>query len=82
MTVACPEAGPHRLLRFQGNESVRKTINNNIRYATDREEKAVYGQQLEDQIRLRRETEQKEKVESREIAKQLVTQSRVQSPSN
>ena len=68
--------------RFQGHESVRKTINNNIRYATDREEKAVYGQQLEDQIRLRRETEQKEKVESREIAKQLVTQSRVQSPSN
>ena len=45
--------------RFQGNESVRKTINNNIRYATDREEKAVYGQQLEDQIRQRRETEEK-----------------------
>ena len=73
MTVACPEAGPHRLLRFQGNESVRKTINNNIRYATDREEKAVYGQQLEDQIRQRRETEEKEKVQSREIARQLVT---------
>ena len=72
MTVACPEAGPHRLLRFQGNESVRKTINNNIRYATDREEKAVYGQQLEDQIRQRRETEEKEKVQSREIARQLV----------
>ena len=51
---------------------MRKTINNNIRYATDREEKAVYGQQLEDQIRERRETEQKEKVESREIARQLV----------
>ena len=59
-------------LRFQGNESVRKTINNNIRYATDREEKAVYGQQLEDQIRQRRETEEKEKVQSREIARQLV----------
>ena len=73
MTVACPEAGPHRLLRFQGNESVRKTINNNIRYATDREEKAVYGQQLEDQIRQRRETEEKEKVQSREIARQLVS---------
>ena len=58
--------------RFQGNESVRKTINNNIRYATDREEKAVYGQQLEDQIRQRRETEEKEKVQSREIARQLV----------
>ena len=72
MTVACPEAGPHCLLRFQGNESVRKTINNNIRYATDREEKAVYGQQLEDQIRQRRETEEKEKVQSREIARQLV----------
>ena len=60
-------------LRFQGNESVRKTINNNIRYATDREEKAVYGQQLEDQIRQRRETEEKEKVQSREIARQLVS---------
>ena len=58
--------------RFQVNESVRKTINNNIRYATDREEKAVYGQQLEDQIRQRRETEEKEKVQSREIARQLV----------
>ena len=56
---------------------MRKTINNNIRYATDREEKAVYGQQLEDQIRERRETEQKEKVESREIARQLVTSSLV-----
>ena len=65
------------MARFQGNESVRKTINNNIRYATDREEKAVYGQQLEDQIRERRETEQKEKVESREIARQLVTSSLV-----
>ena len=51
---------------------MRKTINNNIRYATDREEKAVYGQQLEDQIRQRRETEEKEKVQSREIARQLV----------
>ena len=60
------------VFRFQGNESVRKTINNNIRYATDREEKAVYGQQLEDQIRQRRETEEKEKVQSREIARQLV----------
>ena len=60
------------LSRFQGNESVRKTINNNIRYATDREEKAVYGQQLEDQIRERRQTEEAEKVQSREIARQLV----------
>ena len=51
---------------------MRKTINNNIRYATDREEKAVYGQQLEDQIRQRRETEEAEKVQSREIARQLV----------
>ena len=32
----------------------------------------MYGQQLEDQIRQRRETEEKEKVQSREIARQLV----------
>ena len=38
-------------IRFQANESVKKTVNNNIRYAADRELKESYGQQLEDQIR-------------------------------
>ena len=75
-------------IRFQANESVKKTINNNIRsyidlelmiliapdtrYTADRGFKEEYSQQLEDQIRERKENEDKERSMSREYAKQLV----------
>lgn len=58
-------------IRFQANESVKKTINNNIRYTADRGFKEEYSQQLEGQIRERKENEDKEKNMSREYAKQL-----------
>ena len=32
--------------RFQANESVQKSITNNIRYAVDGEEKNIYHQEL------------------------------------
>jgi len=38
-------------IRFQANESVQKSITNNIRYAVDGEDKNIYQQELEDQIR-------------------------------
>ena len=44
------------------------------RYTADRGFKEEYSQQLEDQIRERRETEDREKSMSREYAKQLVSQ--------
>ena len=44
-----------------------------IRYTADRGFKEEYSQQLEDQIRERRETEDRERSMSREYAKQLVS---------
>ena len=47
-------------------------IVHDIRYTADRGFKEEYSQQLEDQIRERKENEDKEKNMSREYAKQLV----------
>ena len=51
-------------IRFQANESVSKTINNNIRYEASNESKANYSKELEAQILERRDREQGEKVTS------------------
>ena len=38
-------------IRFQANEGVQKSISNNIRYMADKEEKAQYHADLEQQER-------------------------------
>ena len=38
-------------IRFQANEGVQKSISNNIRYAVDKDEKAQYHAELEEQVR-------------------------------
>ena len=60
-------------LRFQANESVQKTISNNIRYTADKDDKALYHKELEEQIRERKEKEAFEKQNNREVAKHLVS---------
>ena len=37
-------------IRFQANEGVQKSISNNIRYMADKEEKAQYHAELEQQV--------------------------------
>ena len=37
-------------IRFQANEGVQKSISNNIRYAVDKDEKAQYHAELEEQV--------------------------------
>ena len=61
------------LYRFQANESVQKTISNNIRYSADKDDKAIYHKELEEQIRERKEMEAMEKHNNREVCKQLVS---------
>jgi len=58
-------------IRFQANESVQKTISNNIRYSADKDDKAIYHKELEEQIRERKEMEAMEKHNNREVCKQL-----------
>ena len=60
------------MFRFQANESVQKTISNNIRYTADKDDKAVYHRELEEQIRERKEMEALEKQNNREVCRQLV----------
>jgi len=58
-------------IRFQANESVQKTISNNIRYAIDPKEKELYHKELEDQIRTRKEMEGMERDADTQIARQM-----------
>ena len=55
-------------------------LNCDDRYTADRGFKEEYSQQLEDQIRERRETEDREKSMSREYAKQLVSEGLIPAP--
>eukprot|EP00090_Calanus_glacialis_P013030 TRINITY_DN21643_c0_g1_i1.p1 TRINITY_DN21643_c0_g1~~TRINITY_DN21643_c0_g1_i1.p1 ORF type:complete len:462 (-),score=133.65 TRINITY_DN21643_c0_g1_i1:237-1583(-) len=48
-------------IRFQADESVQKSISNNIRYAVDKEDKSIYQQELEDQIRQKCQMQEQEK---------------------
>jgi len=58
-------------IRFQANEGVQKSISNNIRYATDPNEKAVYHKELEEQIRQRKDLEFSERKNNIAISKAL-----------
>ena len=75
-------------IRFQANEGVQKSISNNIRYMADKEEKAQYHAELEQQVEEeedqdilvncslqvveRREMEALHKLTDREVSNELV----------
>ena len=54
-------------IRFQANEGVQKSIENNIRYTAHPSEKATYHAELEAQVRERREQEALEKQTNKEV---------------
>ena len=54
-------------IRFQANEGVQKSIENNIRYTAHPSEKASYHAELEAQVRERREQEALEKQTNKEV---------------
>ena len=58
-------------IRFQANEGVQKSIQNNIRYMADPGEKAAYHAQLEEQVKQRKEQEAFDKQNSREVRGQI-----------
>ena len=58
-------------IRFQANEGVQKSIQNNIRYMADPGEKAAYHAQLEEQVKQRKEQEALDKQNSREVRGQI-----------
>ena len=60
-------------IRFQANEGVQKSIENNIRYMADWGEKAAYHAQLEEQVKQRKEQEAVDKQNSREVKGQILT---------
>ena len=55
-------------IRFQANEGVQKSIENNIRYTAHPSEKASYHAELEAQVRERREQEALEKQTNKEVS--------------
>ena len=54
-------------IRFQANEGVQKSIENNIRYTAHPSEKATYHAELEAQVRERKEQEALEKQTNKEV---------------
>ena len=54
-------------IRFQANEGVQKSIQNNIRYMAEPGEKAAYHAELEVQVKQRREQEAFDKQTSKEV---------------
>ncbi|XP_059098913.1 uncharacterized protein LOC131893000 isoform X2 [Tigriopus californicus] len=58
-------------IRFQENESVKKSIFNSIRYQSNPETKAQYQRELEEQIRQRKEFERTQKEREISLEKQL-----------
>ena len=56
-------------IRFQANEGVQKSIQNNIRYMADPGEKAAYHAELEVQVKERREQEAFDKQNNREVGR-------------
>ena len=54
-------------IRFQANEGVQKSIENNIRYTAHPSEKASYHAELEAQVREKREQEALEKQTNKEV---------------
>ena len=54
-------------IRFQANEGVQKSIENNIRYTAHPSEKASYHAELEAQVRERKEQEALEKQTNKEV---------------
>lgn len=59
-------------IRFQNNESVKKTISQNIRYARPRDEKSSYADDLEEQIRTKALMREAERQNDFAISKHLV----------
>jgi len=58
-------------IRFQANETVQKSITNNIRYSVDNEERHVYQQELEDQIRQKHQMQELEKNDDLTVSRQM-----------
>jgi len=58
-------------IRFQANESVQNSISNSIRYATDREEKAQYHSDLDEQIRWKKQVAEMEKSNDLGVSRHL-----------
>jgi len=58
-------------IRFQANETVQKSITNNIRYTVDNEDRHVYQQELEDQIRQKREMQELQKTGDMTVSQHL-----------